>query len=112
MISILVSWAILTVAILIVASVLPGVKVKSLATAIVAAAVLGILNALVGPILLVLTLPITLITLGLFIFVINALLFWLAGALVPNFEVRSFWSALGGSIIVSIVSYLVNVILR
>jgi putative membrane protein len=104
---ILVSWIVTTLAILVVTHVIPGVRVSSLGTAVVAAAILGILNALVRPILVLLTLPLTIVTLGLFLFVINALMFQLAGALVSGFHVDSFWSALLGSLIVSIISYIV-----
>lgn len=104
---ILVSWIVTTLAILVVTHVIPGVRVSSLGTAVVAAAVIGILNALVRPILVILTLPLTILTLGLFLFVINALMFQLAGALVSGFHVDSFWSALLGSLIVSIISYIV-----
>ena len=107
MFHILISWIVTTLAILVVTYLIPGVRVSSLGTAIVAAAILGILNALVRPILVVLTLPLTILTLGLFLFVINALMFQLAGALVPGFHVDSFWSALLGSLIVSIVAYIV-----
>ena len=106
--SILISWLIATIAILVAAHIIPGIKVDSLGAALVAAAVLGILNALVKPILVILTLPITLLTLGLFLFVLNALIFWLAGSLFATFHVESFWSALLGSLVVSIVSYLAN----
>ena len=107
MFHILISWIVTTLAILVVTYLIPGVRVSSLGTAIVAATILGILNALVRPILVVLTLPLTILTLGLFLFVINALMFQLAGALVPGFHVDSFWSALLGSLIVSIVAYIV-----
>jgi putative membrane protein len=108
MIGILVRWFIITVAILIAANVVPGIKVADLQTALIAAAILGILNALVRPILVLLTLPITLLTLGLFLFVINALMFQLAGHLVTGFQVASFWSALLGSLVVTIVSYVTH----
>jgi putative membrane protein len=107
---ILYSWLVTTVAILIVTQLMRGVQVSSIGVAVVAAAVLGILNALVGPILIFLTLPITIITFGLFLFIINAFLFWLAGAIVPGFRVESFGSALIGSIIVSIISLIVHAI--
>jgi putative membrane protein len=107
---ILFSWLVTTVAILIVTQLMRGVQVSSIGVAVVAAAVLGILNALVGPVLIFLTLPLTIVTFGLFLFVINALLFWLAGAIVPGFRVDSFGSALLGSIIVSIVSLIVHAI--
>jgi len=107
---ILFSWLVTTVAILIVTQLMRGVQVSSIGVAVVAAAVLGLLNALVGPVLILLTLPLTIVTFGLFLFVINALLFWLAGAIVPGFRVDSFGSALLGSIIVSIVSLIVHAI--
>jgi len=105
---ILISWIVTTLAIIVVTHLIPGVKVSSLGAAIVAAAILGILNALVRPILVILTLPLTIVTLGLFLFVINALMFQLAGALVPGFHVDSFWSALLGSLIVSTIAYVVH----
>lgn len=111
MLAIIISWIILTLAILAVAYLLPGVRVDSFGTALFAAAVLGILNAFAKPILVVLTLPLTVITLGLFLIVINALLFWLAAAIVPKFDVRSFWSALGGAVIVSVISWVLNGVL-
>ncbi len=77
-------------------------------SALFAAAVLGILNALVRPLLILLTLPLTIVTLGFFILVINALLFQLASALVPGLHVASFWSAVFASVIVSIVSWILN----
>lgn len=107
---ILFSWLVTTVAILIVTQLMRGVQVSSIGVAVVAAAVLGILNALVGPVLIFLTLPLTIVTFGLFLFVINALLFWLAGAIVPGFRVDSFGSALIGSVLVSIVSLIVHAI--
>ena len=84
--SILLAWIIITVAILLAAYLIPGIKVESLGAAIIGAAILGLLNALIKPILIVLTFPITLLTLGLFIFVINALLFWLAGSIIRGFS--------------------------
>jgi len=108
MVGILVRWFIITVAILIAANVVPGIRVADLQTALIAAAILGILNALVRPVLVILTLPITLLTLGLFLFVINALMFQLAGHLVSGFYVQSFWSALLGSLVVTIVSYVTH----
>lgn len=107
---ILFSWLVTTVAILIVTQLMRSVQVSSIGVAVVAAAVLGILNALVGPILILLTLPLTIVTFGLFLFVINALLFWLAGAIVPGFRVDSFGAALIGSLIVSIISLIVHAI--
>jgi putative membrane protein len=108
MAGLLIRWLITTVAILIVPYLISGVRIDSLGTALWAAAILGILNALIRPVLLLLTLPLTILTLGLFILVINALMFQLAGALVSGLHVSSFWSAFFASIIVSIVSWLMN----
>jgi putative membrane protein len=108
MAGILIRWLITTVAILIIPHLISGVQVDSLGTALWAAAILGILNALIRPVLFLLTLPLTILTLGLFILVINALLFQLAGALVSGFHVASFWSAFFASIIVSLVSWIMS----
>ena len=75
--------------------IVPGIEARSAPTVIVAALVLGLVNAIVRPVLLVLTLPLTLVTLGLFLFVLNALCLWLTSAIVPGFEVRGFWPAFG-----------------
>lgn len=88
---------------LVIAEVFPGITVESVYIAFIAAFVLGILNAVVRPILLVLTLPITVVTLGLFAFVINALLFMFAASFLDGFSVSSFWWALVGSITMTIV---------
>lgn len=110
MVRLLINWVIITLGILAAASIIPGVSVKSIKDAFVAAAVLGVLNVLLKPILFFLSIPITIITLGLFLFVINALMFWLAGSLLDNFEVKSFWSALFGSLTVSIISSLASLL--
>jgi putative membrane protein len=86
----------------------PGVLLAGPTPAIIAGLILGIVNALVRPVLLLLTLPFTLVTLGLFIFVVNAICFGLTAALVPGFTVSGFLAALLGSIVVSIVSWLLN----
>ena len=105
---ILIRWLITTLAIMVIPHLISGVRVEGFGTALAAAAILGILNALVRPILIILTLPLTVITLGVFILVINALLFQLAGAVVSGFHIDSFWSALLGSLIVSVVSWIMN----
>jgi len=98
-------------AILLAASLVPGVSVRSVTVALVAGLVLALINAIVRPILVVLTLPITLVTLGLFIFVLNAFCFWLASVFVPGLHVEGFLSALLGSVIVSIVSWVLTAFL-
>ena len=88
--------------------IVPGIEAGSVTTVVVAALVLGLVNAIVRPVLLVLTLPLTLVTLGLFLFVLNALCLWLWSAIVPGFEVRGFWPAFWGALIVSALSWVVN----
>src|SRR3990167_1780674 len=84
--------------------VLPGVNVDGFLTAIIVAVILGIVNAVLKPLLILLTIPITVLSLGLFIFVINALLILLVAKIVPGFTVESFWWALGFSLVLSIVN--------
>lgn len=89
-----------------------GIIIPDLQTAIIVALVLGILNLIVRPILAILTLPLTILTLGLFTFILNAGLFWFAGSFVKGFEVQGFVAALFGSLIVSSVSWLAHMITR
>lgn len=91
-------------ALLLVSQIIPGISVDSFYTAVIAALILGLLNIIVKPILVVLTLPITILTLGLFMFVINAGLFLFAASFIDGFNVSGFLPALIGSLIVSIVS--------
>lgn len=94
-----------------IAYLLPGVTVASFYIACVAAFILGLLNLVVRPILLVLTLPITILTLGLFSFVINAVLFWFVASFVDGFEVETFLAALIGSVLMSVVNTFTNKLL-
>jgi putative membrane protein len=96
------------VAIWLATEIVPGIEARTVTTVVVAALVLGLVNAIVRPVLLVLTLPLTLVTLGLFLFVLNALCLWLTSAVVPGFEVRGFWPAFWGALIVSALSWVVN----
>jgi putative membrane protein len=96
------------VAILITAYFLPGVTVRNLTAAVLTALVLGLINAIIRPILVVLTFPLTIVTLGLFIFVLNALLVLLTAAIVPGFDVRNFWWALLFSLVFSVVSFILH----
>ena len=105
---ILINWFITTIAILIAAYFLPGVIVRSFGAALVTALVLGLINAFIRPILIFLTLPLTILTLGLFTFVLNALLVLLTSAIVPGFDVRSFGWALLFSLVFSVVSFLLH----
>src|SRR5690554_5009231 len=97
-------WILNAVALLVVAYVLPGITVASFGSALIAALVLGLLNMLVKPVLVVLTLPITIVTLGLFLLVLNALLFWFVGSILKGFQVDGFGWALLGALIYSIVT--------
>lgn len=105
---VLLIWILNAVALLIVAYILPGIVVASFGSALIAALVLGLLNALVKPVLILLTLPITLVTLGLFLLVLNALLFWFAGSILKGFQVDGFGWALLGALIYSIVAGLLS----
>jgi putative membrane protein len=108
--SFLVHWVVVAVALWVAAYLVQGVSFSSGTALILAALVLGLVNALVRPILFFLTLPITIVTLGLFIFVINGLAFALAAALVPGFNVASLWSAILGALVVSVVSWIIGAI--
>ena len=108
MLRLLVVWLIHTLALLGVAYLLPGVSVSSFGTALVAALVLGLVNAVIRPILILLTLPATILTLGLFIFVINGLLFWAVGSFIQGFVVAGFWWGVLGAIVYSLVSWLLS----
>jgi putative membrane protein len=102
--NIIVKWIVNALVIMIAAYILPGVHVMNFWTALVLALVMGVLNVLVKPLLIVLTLPITLLTFGLFLLVINALIVLLASHIVPGFTVDGFWWALLFSIVVSIIN--------
>lgn len=105
---ILLRWLILTVAILVAASLLDGIRINGFFSALLAAAILGILNALLRPLLLIVTLPINILSFGLFTFVINALMLMMASGVIGGLEVAGFWSAVGASILISAVSWLLN----
>ncbi len=99
-------WLINALALLALPYVYPWVTVDSFKAALIAALALGLINTLIRPLLILLTLPATLLTLGLFIFVINALLFWWVGSFVDGFHVGGFWSAFFGAIVYSLISWL------
>lgn len=108
MMGLLIRWLIVTAAIILASYLLDGIEVKNFFSAFFAAAALGILNALFRPILIVLTLPINILTLGLFTFLINALMLKMASGIIPGFEVHGFWTAIFGSLIISTISWLLN----
>lgn len=109
MLKLIVRWLLLAAALLLVAYLYPGVQVQSFTAALIAAFVLGLLNTVVRPLLVLLTLPVTLITVGLFLFVINALMFWAAATLLNGFNVSGFWAALIGSLIYSLCGMVIDV---
>ena len=104
----IVRWLLLSAALLLVAYLYPGVKVTSFGAAMIAALVLGLLNTVVRPLLVLLTLPVTLLTLGLFLFVINALMFWAAAGVFDGFNVSGFTAALIGSLIYSLCGMVID----
>ena len=106
---IIVRWLLLAAALLLVAYLYPGVTVKSFGSAMLAAFVLGLFNTLLRPILVLLTLPVTLITLGLFLFVINALMFYFAAEVLEGFHVTGFLAALIGSLLYSLCGMVIDV---
>jgi putative membrane protein len=111
MAKLLLVWLINAVALLAVAYLVPSISVDSFTTALVAALVLGLMNTIVRPVLVLLTLPVTLVTLGLFIFVLNGLLFWFVGSFIQGFVVDGFWSGVFGAIVFSLISWLLSALL-
>ena len=107
----LLTWLINALALLALKYIMPSITVDSFVTALIVAVVLGLINTLVRPIFVILTLPVTILTLGLFIFVINGLLFWAAGSFVPGFHVDGFWSGVFGAIIYSVISWALSALL-
>ena len=105
---ILIRWLTTTAAIVATAYLLDGIQVSGFFSAIFAGAVLGILNAFFRPIALLLTLPINILSLGLFTFIINALMLKMASGLIPGFDVYGFWTAIFGSLLISVISWLLN----
>ena len=111
MVRILLVWLVNALALLALPYVFPWVKVDSFTAALIAALVLGLINTLIRPLLIFLTLPVTLLTLGLFIFVINGLLFWWVGSFVDGFHVSGFWAGFFGAIVYSLISWLLSALL-
>ncbi|MDO8510369.1 MAG: phage holin family protein [bacterium] len=104
----MISWLLTILAVIVTAYILPGVMLSGFAAAFVTALVLGVINTFIKPLLVFLTLPITILTLGLFTFVINAVLVLLASYVVPGFEVRNFWWALLFALVLSLVRYVLH----
>ena len=105
---IFIRWLILTVSIIITAYLLDGIRVSGFFSAFSAAAILGILNAFLRPILFILTLPLNIVSLGLFTFVINAILLMMVQGVIPGFQIHGFWSAIFGSLLISLVSWILT----
>jgi len=108
MLLIITRWLVITVAILLASFFVPGIHVDKLSTAVIAACVLGLINVFIRPVVVLLTLPLSILTLGLFYFFINAFLLKLAAYFVSGFEVSGFFAAFFGSLIISLVSWLAN----
>ncbi len=104
----LVFWILNAVSLLAVAYLMPSIHVSGFTSALLAAAVIGLVNLLIRPILVLLTLPVTILTLGLFIFVINGLLFFFVGHILRGFEVQSLWSGILGALLYSLISWVLT----
>ena len=107
----LITWLINALALLALPYLFASIHVDTFVTALIAALVLGLINTLIRPILVLLTLPVTLLTLGLFIFVINGLLFWFVGSFVKGFTVGGFWSGVFGAIVYSVISWALSALI-
>lgn len=106
--SLIIRWVINALALMLVAYLLPSIEIEGFYIALITALILGLINAVIRPLLILITLPINIITLGLFTFVLNALLFWFVASFVEGFYVAGFWAAFFGALIFSIVSSLAN----
>ena len=104
----IITWILTAASLLITAYLVPGIHLNGIAAAAIGAVVLGLMNAIVRPIMVLLTLPLTILTLGLFLFVVNALSFYLVPLFTPGFKIDSFGTALIGSIVLSLVSWVLN----
>jgi len=105
-------WILNAIALLAVAYLLPSIQVTGFVAALIAAAVIGLVNVLIKPVLILLTLPVTILTLGLFIFVINGLLFYLVGEVLEGFQVESLLSGILGAILYSVISWLLTSLIK
>jgi putative membrane protein len=112
MVRFLLAWLVNTLALIAVAYLMPSITVSSFGAALIAALVLGLVNAIVRPVLVLLTLPVTILTLGLFIFVLNGLLFWMVASWLEGFHVAGFWAGVFGAILFSLVSWLLSALVQ
>jgi putative membrane protein len=108
MVSLLLHWVISALSLMIVAYIFPGIQLQGMGAALIAPIVIGLINATIGLIVKIITFPLTILTLGIFWLIINALMLQLAAALVPGFYVADFWSAFFGAIVLSIVSMILR----
>lgn len=108
----IIRWVINALSLMLVAYIMPKIEISGFYIALVTALILGLINAFIRPFLILITLPITILTLGLFTFVLNALLFWFVASFVEGFYVAGFWAAFFGALIFSIVSSLANGLIR
>jgi putative membrane protein len=104
----LIRWVINALALILISQMIKGIQVDNIMASFVAAAVLGVINAVLRPILILLTLPITILTLGLFALVINGFMLYIAGTIVKGFHVSGFWPAVFGALFLSLISWIAN----
>lgn len=104
-------WLVSGLAVLLTAKIVPGFRVSGFISACIAALVIGLANALLWPVLIILTLPINILTLGLFTFVVNGMVLKICAALLPGFEINSWWSAIFGAIVLSLVGMILHAVL-
>ena len=109
MIGFLLRWSMNLLALMVAASLIDGIRIKSIGMGILAAGILGVVNAIIRPVVLLLTLPINILTLGLFTLVINAFMLKIVSDLVPGFTIETFRAAFWGSLVISLVSWLLNI---
>ena len=107
----LLRWLLSAAALMLLAMYVPGIHITGFYAALIAALIFGLINALIRPIALLLTLPVNILTLGLFTLVINALMFWLASTIVKGFYVAGFWPAFWGALIMWLVAWITNMLL-
>ena len=104
----LIKWLVLTMAVMIASYLVEGIHVSGFFSAFFTAAVLGMLNVFFRPVLLILTLPLNILSFGLFTFVINAIMLMMASGVIPGFQIQGFWSAVAGSFIISVVNWIIT----
>jgi putative membrane protein len=104
MVHLIVSWFVSALALWLVAQIIPGIRIAGFGTALVATVVIALVNDSIGIILKILTFPLTLVTLGLFLFILNAILLWIASAIMPGFSIRGFIPALLGSVVLTLLT--------